>query len=96
MSDRYECATCGYRTRTKREMASHHLENHTDPVPEPFPHGEDRGYYRHRAQGIPFPEDEGGEPCGCRKAHSIAVNRNNKQWVRGYGFLTFRGGSGLK
>ena len=47
-----------------------------------LPHGTENGYGWHRRKGIPFPEDEGGEPCGCRAAHSMYV-RN--QYRRGVG-----------
>lgn len=33
-------------------------------------HGDESAYRRHVRRGIPFPEDEGGDPCGCRVAHS--------------------------
>lgn len=36
----------------------------------PAAHGTDSGFLRHHRMGIPFPEDAGGEPCGCREAHA--------------------------
>lgn len=41
-------------------------------------HGTDSGYYWHRTRDIPFPEDEGGEPCGCRRAHTEREKRRAK------------------
>lgn len=41
----------------------------------PMQHGTESGYYRHRRDGVPFPEDSGGEPCGCRAAHAAAESR---------------------
>jgi DNA-binding CsgD family transcriptional regulator len=44
------------------------------PGPKPsIAHGEARGYEAHRRLGVPFPEDDGGESCGCRQAHSRQV-----------------------
>ena len=40
-------------------------------------HGTDSGYYKHLRTHTAFPEDLGGEPCGCRAAHSKAVSRQN-------------------
>jgi hypothetical protein len=40
-------------------------------------HGTDSGYLWHIRKGIPFPEDEGGEVCGCREAHRVY-----QAWVR--------------
>jgi hypothetical protein len=34
-------------------------------------HGTDSGYLWHLRKGVPFPEDHGGEECGCREAHRI-------------------------
>lgn len=41
-------------------------------------HGRDADYYQHRIKGVPFPEDAGGEPCGCRAAHTAAEKRRAK------------------
>lgn len=45
-------------------------------------HATDSGYLWHLRHGIPFPEDAGGEPCGCREAHRVYVNsrRIPKRW----------------
>jgi hypothetical protein len=40
-------------------------------------HGTDSGYLWHLRKGVPFPEDTGGEVCGCREAHRIY-----QAWVR--------------
>lgn len=40
-------------------------------------HATNSGYEWHRRHKLPFPEDEGGEPCGCREAH-----RQYTAWVR--------------
>lgn len=37
-----------------------------------FLHGTDAGYHHHSSHHIPFPEDTGGDPCGCRAAHNEA------------------------
>lgn len=37
--------------------------------------GTPSGYSRHIAKGIPFPEDAGGTPCGCRAAHAERQTR---------------------
>lgn len=34
-------------------------------------HATDSGYLWHLRKDIPFPEDEGGESCGCREAHRV-------------------------
>lgn len=36
-------------------------------------HGTDSGYLWHHRHRIPFPEDRGGEACGCREAHALRV-----------------------
>ena len=33
-------------------------------------HGTDSGYYWHLRHKVPFPEDTGADPCGCRAAHA--------------------------
>lgn len=38
-------------------------------------HGTESGYSWHRNHGLPFPEDEGGLPCGCRRGHNVAEQR---------------------
>ncbi len=38
-----------------------------DPPPDRC--GTELGYQDHLA-GVPFPEDNGGDPCGCRRAHA--------------------------
>lgn len=38
-------------------------------------HGTDSGYYWHRNHRVPFPEDNGETPCGCRIAHAEAERR---------------------
>jgi hypothetical protein len=40
-------------------------------------HGTDSGYLWHLRKKVPFPEDEGGQVCGCREAHRIY-----QAWVR--------------
>lgn len=40
-------------------------------------HATNSGYEWHRRHGIPYPEDEGKEPCGCREAHRLYA-----AWVR--------------
>lgn len=47
----------------------------------PAEHGTDSGFIRHHRKGIPFPEDDGGEPCGCREAHA-AYERSRSQRKR--------------
>lgn len=37
---------------------------------EHIEHGDESAYQRHIRQEWPFPEDVGGEPCGCRIAHA--------------------------
>lgn len=39
---------------------------------ESIPHGDESAYRRHLRKDIPFPEDDGGAPCGCRYAHARA------------------------
>lgn len=36
-------------------------------------HGTNAGYQWHVRRTLPFPEDEGGEECGCRDAHAAYV-----------------------
>lgn len=45
-------------------------------------HATDSGYLWHLRHKIPFPEDTGGEPCGCREAHReyVASRRIPKRW----------------
>ena len=45
-------------------------------------HGTDSGYLWHLRHKIPFPEDAGGEACGCREAHRlyVASRRPAKRW----------------
>jgi hypothetical protein len=33
-------------------------------------HGDESAYQRHVRKHLPFPEDFGAKPCGCRKAHA--------------------------
>lgn len=40
-------------------------------------HGTDSGYLWHLRKKVPFPEDTGGEVCGCREAHRVY-----QAWVR--------------
>lgn len=40
--------------------------------------GTDSGYHRHRVQQVPFPEDAGGQPCGCRAAHAASELRRRR------------------
>jgi hypothetical protein len=40
-------------------------------------HATDSGYLWHLRKDIPFPEDTGGESCGCREAHRVY-----QAWVR--------------
>lgn len=40
-------------------------------------HNTESGYGWHHRHKVPFPEDTGGEPCGCREAH-----RQYIAWVR--------------
>lgn len=82
----YLCVACGETFTTKKAGGEHYFGVHVEVVESPIPHGEDRGYYAHRRLGVPFPEDEGGKDCGCRKAHNRAVNEYNWSWRRGAGF----------
>lgn len=45
-------------------------------------HGTDPGYSWHIRHHVPFPEDSGGEPCGCRAAHS---QYEKNRWQRSGG-----------
>lgn len=44
-------------------------------------HGTDSGYLWHLRHKVEFPEDTGGEPCGCREAHRVYVSSlRPKRW----------------
>lgn len=45
-------------------------------------HGTDSGYYWHRNHGVPFPEDTGAAPCGCRLAHAQAERERARRAER--------------
>lgn len=83
---RYICEIDGHEFRGKAEMADHLWTHVIETADRTIEHGTDRGYYQHRRWDQPFPEDEGSESCGCRAAHSRAVNENGQKWGRGFGF----------
>lgn len=44
-------------------------------------HATDSGYLWHLRHKIAFPEDTGGEPCGCREAHRLYIaSRRPAKW----------------
>ena len=59
-------ALIALRARIDEELADGHRQRRRG-----LEHGTDSGYHWHRRHDLPFPEDEGGEDCGCRTAHSI-------------------------
>lgn len=84
----YRCVVCASEFTTKKDVMEHGFALHVEEVPkgETITHGEDRGYYAHRRLGVPFPEDSGGVPCGCREGHNRAVKEWQWSWRRGAGF----------
>lgn len=86
----YLCVACGEHFATKKQTLEHCYDAHVEILRDQaaVEHRTDRGYYAHRRLGVPFPEDTGADACGCRAAHSQAVNEWNREWRRGFGFRT--------
>lgn len=54
-----------------------------------IPHGDESAYQRHIRNGVPFPEDAGEPPCGCRLAHAhYEADRKRKAEQRRDGIQT--------
>jgi hypothetical protein len=55
--------------RLEAEIAAARLAGEPVARLQTAPCGSESKYQRHIRKGIPFPEDQGGLPCGCRGAH---------------------------
>lgn len=72
-----------YRQRALLDLAIAREETALDDIrrqygrlPREFiPHGDESAYQRHIRSDVPFPEDAGHQPCGCRVAHAAYERR---------------------
>lgn len=56
---------------TREELALEAIREQYGRLPRmSIPHGDESAYQRHIRKRIPFPEDGGLPPCGCRIAHN--------------------------
>jgi hypothetical protein len=78
---RLSCTECDAKFDNRHALAGHIGSAHRREL-VPIPHGEERGYIYHIRRGVPFPEDEGEEPCGCRKAHAHHHAQRRRQRIR--------------
>ena len=63
------CPECEAEFENRYALSGHIGSAHRRKL-VPIEHGTERGYIYHIRRGTPFPEDEGGEPCGCRAEHN--------------------------
>lgn len=87
-----------YRQRAELDAAISRAEVELDDIKrmlggrvrmQAIPHGDESAYQRHIRQAVPFPEDGGGTPCGCRLAHAhYEADRKRKAEQRRGGVQT--------
>lgn len=79
MTKQLTCPECGDKFDNRHARAGHIGSAHRRKL-VPIEHGTEKGYIYHIRRGVPFPEDEGDDPCGCRKAH--AAHHLNRRRLR--------------